>query len=117
VDALNEPTISYEGLCDVLEERRGVDITPQALCERVNSEGAVNFLGAALAKTFRETSGPPLAAPESAWLAPFSRVLLQDSTQIEVNETLTEAFKACPEPVEGAAATTPARRASKSITA
>jgi len=40
----------------------------------------------------RET-GPLLTAQDSAWLAPFSRVLLQDSTQVEVNEALTDAFK------------------------
>jgi hypothetical protein len=93
VDALSEPTISYEGLCDSLEERRGIKMTPQALCERVNSNGAVQFLEAALAETLREAGGPALAAQETAWLTPFTRVLLQDSTQIEVNEALAEVFK------------------------
>ena len=47
VEALDEPTISYEGLCDRLEERHpNVQITPQALCERMNSDGAVTFLKA-----------------------------------------------------------------------
>jgi hypothetical protein len=45
VEALDEPTISYEGLCDILEERdANAQITPQALCERMNSDGAVEFL-------------------------------------------------------------------------
>lgn len=93
MDALSASAISYEGLCDSLEERRGVKITPQALCERVNSGGAVKFLEAALDKTLRETAGASLVTTEAAWLAPFTRVLLQDSTQIELNETLSEAFK------------------------
>ncbi|WP_235726387.1 IS4 family transposase [Methylotuvimicrobium buryatense] len=80
-------------MCDSLEERSGVDLTPQALCGRMNSDGAVQFMEAALTKTLRETVGPPLTAQEAAWLAPFPRVLLQDSSQIEVNEALTEAFQ------------------------
>ncbi len=70
-----------------------MDLTPQALCGRMNSDGAVQFMEAALTKTLRETVGPPLTAQETAWLAPFPRVLLQDSSQIEVNEALTEAFQ------------------------
>lgn len=50
VDTFNEPTISHEGLCDCLEERGGIKLTPQALCERVNNDGAVRFLEQALAK-------------------------------------------------------------------
>ena len=31
---MNEPTISYEGLCDILEQRNPeLQISPQALCE------------------------------------------------------------------------------------
>ena len=49
VDVLDEPTISYEGLCDILEERNpNTRITPQALCERMNSSGAVEFMKAGL---------------------------------------------------------------------
>jgi hypothetical protein len=93
VDTFSEPTISYEGLCDCLEERSGIKLTPQALCERMNNDGAVRFLEEALAKVLRETVGSPLTTQETEWLAPFQRVLLQDSTQIEVNEALTEAFR------------------------
>ena len=39
VVALDEPDISYEGLCDILEDRNSnAQITPQALCERMNSK-------------------------------------------------------------------------------
>ena len=90
---MNEPTISYEGLCDYLEERSGIKLTPQALWGRVNSDGAVRFLKEALAKVLRETAGSPLTTQQAEWLTPFHRVLLQDSTQIEVNEALTETFR------------------------
>ncbi|WP_349432493.1 IS4 family transposase [Methylomarinum sp. Ch1-1] len=80
-------------MCDSLEERSGVKLTPQALCDRVNSDGAVRFMESALTKALCEAGGSPLTTQEAAWLAPFPRVLLQDSSQIEVNEALTEAFK------------------------
>jgi hypothetical protein len=94
VELLEEPQISYEGLCDRLEAcNPNLRISPQALCERVNSDGAVNFLKACLEKTLKETSHNTLVVQESAWLRHFPRVLLQDSTQIHVHEKLTEAFK------------------------
>jgi hypothetical protein len=94
VETINEATISYEGLCDILEERNpGLQITPQALCERVNSDGAVNFLKAGLENTLKETSSESMATIEAAWLESFPRVLLQDSTQIQVNEKLAYEFK------------------------
>jgi hypothetical protein len=49
VGVMDEPTISYEGLCDILEQRNpDLQISPQALCERMNSDGAVEFLKAGL---------------------------------------------------------------------
>ena len=54
VEALDEPAISYEGLCDILEDRNSnAQITPQALCERMNSDGAVAFLEASLERSLR----------------------------------------------------------------
>ena len=94
VEVLNEPTISYEGLCDLLEERDPkLQITPQALCERINSNGAVEFLKAGLEKTLKETSQQSTAAINATWLNAFSRVLLQDSTQIQVHEKMAGKFK------------------------
>lgn len=94
VEILEEPHISYEGLCDILEARTpSLQLSPQALCERMNSEGAVNFLRACLEKTLKETTAKPLTVQETAWLTHFPRVLLQDSTQIQVHEKLTESFK------------------------
>lgn len=94
VDVLDEPTISYEGLCDILEERNPTTrITPQALCERMNSSGAVEFLKAGLERTLKETTRQQSATIDTAWLKPFSRVLLQDSTQMPINEKLAGPFK------------------------
>ena len=94
VEVMDEPTISYEGLCDILEEREpNASMTPQALCERMNSDGAVAFMKACLEKTLKETSLPQSATVEAALLKPFSRVLLQDSTQIQIDEKLADEFK------------------------
>jgi hypothetical protein len=110
VETLNEPTISYEGLCDLLEDRQpNRQITPQALCERMNSNGAVEFLKASLEKTLKETAQSSPVTREAAWLNPFPRVLLQDSTQLQIHEKMPMRLKA--------AAATPAPQASKSITA
>ena len=91
---LSEPTVSYEGLCDHLDEvDPNIQITPQGLCNRMNSEGAVNFLKAAMEKTLNETTQKATAAIHSDWLAPFQRVLLQDSTQIQIHEKMASQFK------------------------
>ncbi len=87
VEAVDEPTISYEGLCDILEERNpNSRITPQALCERMNSDGAVAFLKAGLERSLKETTRQQTATIETAWLEPFPRVLLEDSTYIQIHE-------------------------------
>jgi hypothetical protein len=94
VEALDEPTISYEGLCDILEERNSnAQITPQALCERMNSDGAVAFLEASLERTLKEMTRQQSAAMEAAWLEPFPRVLLEDSTYLQIHEKMADAFK------------------------
>jgi hypothetical protein len=89
VGVINEPTVSYEGLCDILEQRNPeLQISPQALCERMNSDGAVAFLTASLEKTLKETT-----RQQTAWLEAFPRVLLQDSTQMHIHEKLSAEFK------------------------
>jgi hypothetical protein len=94
VETLDEPTISYEGLCDILEERNpNAQITPQALCERMNSNGAVAFLEAGLERTLKETIRPHTTTMKTAWLEPFLRVLLQDSTQMQIHEKMAAEFK------------------------
>ena len=80
IEVLDEPTISYEGLYDILEERHpNSQITLQALCERMNSDGAMKFLKAGLERTLKETTRQQTAVMKTAWLEPFSRVLLLQS--------------------------------------
>src|SRR5664280_2195595 len=94
VEAVDEPTISYEGLCDILEGHNpNSRITPQALCERMNSDGAVAFLKASLERSLKETTRQQTATIETAWLEPFPRVLLEDSTYIQIHEKMADTFK------------------------
>lgn len=94
VGIVGEATVSYAGLCDALEEcHSDLQLTPQALCERMNSPGAAAFLKAGLEKTLQETSPDDPATLKGVWLDAFRRVLLQDSTTIEVHEQLAEDFK------------------------
>jgi len=53
--------------------------------------GGVSEAGAE--RTLKETTRPVSAAREAAWLAPFPRTLLQDSTQIQLHEKLADEFK------------------------
>ena len=72
VGAVGETAISYEGLCDVLEGYQSdLKMTPQALCERMNSEGATEFLKVGLEKTLQATSLEHRAQMKSTWLEPF----------------------------------------------
>ena len=94
VGIMDEPAISYEGMCDILEQHNpDLQLTPQALCERTNSDGAVEFLKAGLEKTLKETTRQQTAVMETTWLKAFPRVLLQDSTQMQIHEKLAAEFK------------------------
>ena len=53
----------------------------------------MEFLNAGLEKTLRETTRQQTATIETAWLAPFPRVLLQDSTYLQIHEKMADAFK------------------------
>lgn len=56
VDVLQEPNISYQGLCDKLESRNpAISITPQALCERMNTQAAVTFMRNGFENTLKKT--------------------------------------------------------------
>ena len=96
VDILQEPNISYEGLCDKLESRNpAISMTPQALCERMNSKAAVTFMREVFENTLKKTLHAKKTALESQLLEPFARVLLEDSTSIQLNEKLADEFKGC----------------------
>jgi hypothetical protein len=82
-----------EGLCDLL-----VDLNPQAemssqgLHQRFN-DSAVTYLQKVFQLALRQQLEPVCDRLPFGALAPFGRVLLEDSTQCSLHEKLAEAFK------------------------
>jgi len=93
IDHFGEGTISLEGQCDVLREKpSNTDISPQALSKKINSDQAVAFLEKVLEDIYRHQLRPKLEKIPLEVLKPFLNVYIQDSTQIELNEYLSEEF-------------------------
>lgn len=92
-ELMGEPAVSLEGLCDLL-----VDLNPQAemssqgLHQRFN-DSAVTYLQKVLQLALRQQLEPVCDRLPFGALAPFGRVLLEDSTQCSLHEKLAEAFK------------------------
>lgn len=94
LELLDDGAISLAGRCDLLHERKPEgDLSPQALSERINSEGARCFLQGVLQGALRENLKPALSVLDPEVLQSFPRVFLQDSTQGSLHEHLSEAFK------------------------
>ncbi len=93
IDHFGQITISLEGLCDVLREKSSrADISPQALSEKINSKYAVAFLEKILERIYKNQLRPKLEKIPLEVFKLFPNVYLQDSTQIELNEHLSEEF-------------------------
>ena len=93
-EMLEEPNISYEALCEILAKLNSeADITPQALEQRVNSDGAVNYLKAILQETLCSNMKSKIDSIDSKLLEPFKNVYLEDSTQSSLYEKLADEFK------------------------
>lgn len=93
VDHFGQIAISLEGLCDVLRGKSShADISPQALSEKINSDHAVAFLEKVLEVIYKNQLRPKLEKIPLEVLKLFSNVYLQDSTQIALNEHLSEEF-------------------------
>lgn len=93
-EILAEPLVSYEGLCDRLQQLNpAVTITPQALAQRLTRVGAENYLQAVLQQTLKANLQARVDTLDSQLLAPFGRIFLHDSTQAQLHERLADAFK------------------------
>ncbi len=94
VDMLEDPDTSYEALCErIAELNPNANISPQALEQRVNSKGGVEYLKAVLEDTLKECMNASTAHVAPKLLESFNHVYLEDSTQIELNEKLAKEFK------------------------
>ncbi len=94
IELFDKGIISLEGLCDILREKSPEsDISPQALSEKINSENAVAFLESTLDAIYKEQLRTKLEKIPIEVLEQFPNVYIEDSTQIELNEHLSEEFK------------------------
>lgn len=92
-EMLEAPDISLEGLCDILGQLNPqAQMTPQALHQRINTY-AVTYLQEVFQLALRQQLDPICERLPVGALAPFGRVLLEDSTQCRLHEKLAEAFK------------------------
>jgi hypothetical protein len=92
-ELLEDPAISLEGLCDILGDLNPhAQMTPQALHQRLNPS-AVSYVQDVFALALRQQLEPVCERLPLGVLAPFARVLLEDSTQCRLHAKLAEAFK------------------------
>jgi hypothetical protein len=90
---IEDPAISLAGLCDILGELNPqAQMTPQALHQRLNPY-AVSYLQDVFALALRQQLEPICERLPLGVLAPFARVLLEDSTQCRLHAKLAEDFK------------------------
>lgn len=93
-EMLTHPGISLPGMCDVLRKiNPAADMSPQALCERINSAGAVDYLCEVLRLAVEKNLGIDRESVSPEALASFNRVLIEDSTWMTLNEKLAGDFK------------------------
>jgi hypothetical protein len=92
-EMIEDPAVSLEGLCDLLVNLYPqAQMTPQALHQRINPY-AVTYLQEVFQLALHQQLEPVCARLPVGALAPFGRVLLEDSTQCRLHEKLAEAFK------------------------
>jgi DDE family transposase len=94
LDMLADAEVSLDGLCDLLRQRPPqAPMPPPALHQRILTPPASPYLSAVLQLALRENLTTVGAQLPAALLAPFGRVLLEDSTQCRWHEKLAEAFR------------------------
>src|SRR6267142_4414828 len=92
-ELIEEPAVSLEGLCDLLVDLNPqAEMSPQALHQRINPH-AVTYLQEVVQLALRQQLEPVCNRLPLGALAPFGRVLLEDSTQCRLHEKLAETFK------------------------
>ncbi len=92
-ELIEEPAVSLEGLCDLLVDLNPqAEMSPQALHQRINPH-AVTYLQEVVQLALRQQLEPVCNRLPLGALAPFGRVLLEDSTQCRLHEKLAATFK------------------------
>jgi len=93
LESLDMSHSSLQKMCDTLKKlTHKKQIAPQSLMERINSTESVNFLKKVYENALKEKFSKLSEVPAEL-LCNFSKVLLQDSSTINLNERLHKEFK------------------------
>ncbi len=94
MEHFDDAAISLEGLSDVLSRLNPKAVlSPQALHQRIISNGAIEFMKEVFSMLHKEFLTPVVDKFSTSVLESFERVFLEDSTQMELNERLAKEFK------------------------
>jgi len=93
-EILTHPAISLPGMCDLLRKiNPNADMSSQALCERINNQGAVDYLCEVLRFAVEKNLSIDRESISPEALASFNRVFIEDSTGMTLHEKLAGKFK------------------------
>ena len=85
--------IALTYLVSILDKKFEIDITPQALCKRINSASSVNFLKSVVLKLIESQILAGVKNRFTATFSIFSGIYLQDSSQMILNEILENDYQ------------------------
>jgi DDE family transposase len=92
--SIDSKSVSLEGLCHALREiNPEVDLTPQALMERINNPNAAAFLKQVFESVLKQGLVGIVERVPSELLQSFKHVWIEDCSECVLNEALQEAFK------------------------
>lgn len=89
----NPEQASLENISDLFRSQFRVTIRAQSIMERLNNEPAVNFLKNVFENVLRAQYNQLIKNVTPDLFAPFSKILIQDSTRCDLNQGLADAFK------------------------
>ncbi len=93
IEMISNPLAPLEGLCRRLFEMNQLcNIKPQSLNGRINTDKCVNFFKSIFIDVLKMNREKVSTLADSSLLAPFKRILTEDSTQIQLNAKLAEEF-------------------------
>lgn len=93
IELVSNPFASLAELCRRLFELNPkTQITPQSLSERINSPHCVSFFKETFLQVLGNNRNKMISRIKSSLLAPFNKILVEDSTQIELHPKLSKTF-------------------------
>lgn len=84
---------TLEKISDLFRAQFKISIRAQSIMERLNNQSAVNFLKHIFETVLNNQYTRIVKDTSPQLLAPFSKILIQDSTRCDLNQRLSNAFK------------------------